>query len=74
MEVEVEQLQQARALAASQQTAKQMASDLDRAWAVQRRDSEVAQERHEQVSSRGGKGGTRGRCSDGACRRAGRFH
>ena len=71
MEVEVEQLQQARALAASQQTAKQMASDLDRAWAVQRRDSVVAQERQEQVSGQGGGGAPVG-CSDDAMR-AGRF-
>lgn len=49
MEIEVEQLQQARALASVQQTAKQMAAELDEAWAAQKRETEVAQERQDQV-------------------------
>ncbi|GAX77766.1 hypothetical protein CEUSTIGMA_g5209.t1 [Chlamydomonas eustigma] len=44
MEVEYEQLQQARGLAISQQAAKQMATELDRAWAVQQREEEAGQQ------------------------------
>ncbi len=54
MEVEYEQLQQARVLAATQQTAKQMAADLDKAWAAQQRGEEAAQEREDQVRVLGG--------------------
>ena len=52
MEIEVEQLQQARALASVQQTAKQMAAELDQAWASQKRETELAQERQDQVDRR----------------------
>ena len=49
MEIEAGQLQQARALATEQQTARQIAAELDKSRMVWQRETEIAKEREDQV-------------------------